>query len=267
MSRFLFLMGLLVSAALHVWLLQIPAHDPPALPPIVVVPVVETELAAIKPKPEPVEIAQAEPPQQPVAEPPPPEPKPEPEPPQPETPQPKLVKVAEPEPTAVKEQGDMAGVADDDPDARDPELRIDWGTRSEALAALDASGMLIVVLNGHRPQPVIKQQIEEHEGAWRRRPYQPAGAVMYSNRLRIVDHVPAFDEVRSTAGLGPDERLAVLVPMKVERVLESAKMRAAFDHGLAMRQIDNFAGRFSLRDGALDFDITHVGQAGRSATQ
>ena len=57
------------------------------------------------------------------------------------------------------------------------------------------------------------------------------------------------------------------VPTHVERVLESAQLQAAFSRGLVMQQIDNFAGRFTLREGRLAFDITHVGQTGRSALQ
>ena len=89
---------------------------------------------------------------------------------------------------------------------------------------------------------------------------------MYSNRLRVVDRVPAFATVLETVRLGAQERLAVLIPMRVERVLESAQMKAAFGRGLVMKQIDNFAGRFTMRDGALAFDITHVGEIPRSAT-
>ncbi len=48
-------------------------------------------------------------------------------------------------------------------------------------------------------------------------------------------------------------------------MLESAQMQAAFHLGLAMAQIDNFAGRFTLHQGSLALDITHVGATGRSA--
>jgi hypothetical protein len=49
-------------------------------------------------------------------------------------------------------------------------------------------------------------------------------------------------------------------------MLGAAQLRAAFDRGLAMREIDNFAGRFAMRHGQLDFDVTHVGSINRSAT-
>jgi len=34
-----------------------------------------------------------------------------------------------------------------------------------------------------------------------------------------------------------------------------------------MKEIDNFAGRFTLRDGALAFDITHIGASHGNAAR
>lgn len=257
-SRAIFILGLVVSVAVHVWLLMLPGQPATmqAVPPMVI-PIVETELAQVD-EPE-TTVAQAD--QTPAPE---PEPEPEPEPQEaPQPPQPDLVKVAETPEAESMPQGDFAG---EETGNKTPLLRIDWGTGDEALATLEAGEMIVVVLDGTGPQPLITQQVVFEDGDWQRRAYQPAGMKQYSNRLRIVEHVPAFDGVHRAAALGGDEHLAVLLPMRVERVLESAQMEAAYHRGLAMTQIDNFAGRFALRDGRLDFDITHVRENARSAT-
>ena len=261
MSRVLFTISFLISVAFHGWLLTLPPRPVEGPRAAVVIPIVETELARVGP-PEIPQLPEPEPPEPQTSpkevEPPQPPPAPA-----PATPQPPMTKVAEAPESASQEPGDFAG---DPQGRRGPDLRIDWGTDQEARAALEAGGMLIVVLNGQGPKPVITQQVVREEGVWRRRSYRPAGATVFSNRLRIVDDVPAFREVRDTVRLSARERLAVVVPMRVERVLSSAQMEAAFSRGLVMRHIDNFAGRFILREGGLAFDITHVRETARSAS-
>ncbi len=250
MSRGSFVFGLLLSVAVHAWLLMLPARGTDEVMPIVV-PIVETELARVEPpRPEPpVEEPGAEAETRRA---------PEPEP----TPQPAMEEVAEADETETDEPGDLAGDSDG---RRTPSLRINWGTGEQALATVAAGEMIIVILGSREPSPVIRHQVSHEHGAWLRGPYQPAGATVYSNRLRIVDHVPAFEKVRRAVALGHDERLAILVPMRVERVLEAAQMEAAFNRGLVMQQVENFAGHFSLGDGTLAFDITHIGASPRSA--
>ncbi len=253
-----FIIGLVVSALLHVWLLMLPAKV--AIPKLVVVPVVETELAEVETPPVETEPVVQPSPQDRAAT---PEPEPQtPEPPLEPLPQPPLVKLADASKSAVEEPGDFAGDADG---RNQPQLRINWGTDEQALAALEVGDMVVVVLDAGQRSPRIKQHVTRESGQWRRRPFQPIGGTPYSNRLRIVDHVPAFDEMRRQVGIGDDERLAVLVPTHVARMLESAQLEAAFRHGLAVQHIDNFAGRFTLRRGRLAFDITGVRQAPGSA--
>lgn len=254
MSRVALVFGLALSLAVHVWLLRLPTGAPTPLPLPPIIPIVETELAMAEPEPEPEPQVEPEPEPQPQAE-----PEPEPELPAP----PPMEKVAEAPDTELEAPGDYAGKADG---AREPDLRINWGSAEEAQEALKVGAMVIVVLETGPDGPVIGQQVDLHEGAWVRRPYRPQGATVYSNRLRIVDEVPAFSLVCSAIGLGLHERLAVLVPMSVERVLESAQMAAAYRSGLAMGQIESFAGRFTLKTSGLGFDITHVGRSERSAT-
>jgi len=284
MSRGTFILGLLLSVAIHAWLVMLPwgrvtVTQPPA--PTIVVPVVETELARLDqvqpdaetevepPAPEPQQTPQPPAPE-PVDEVPPPKPEPEPAPrsdPEPATPvesRLKLVKVAEPDETPQQEPGDFGG----SPEGRhEPQLRINWGTGDQARSALEAGGMILVVLNGTGGDAIISEQVAKDAEIWRRTAYPSTGSTKYSNRLRIVDNVPAFDDVRRAVNLRGQERLAVLLPLHIERVLESAQMEAAYKRGLIMKQIDNFAGRFTLRDGALAFHITHVRANGRKTVR
>ncbi len=259
MSRGTFIVGLVVSVALHVWLMRIPAAPVALPPPTMIVPVVETELANLA---EPDELAMAEPsislPEPVVQESAPPESAPP-----VEQPLPNLTKVAEAPPTQASDPGDFAGA----PRANGPpELRIDWGSGDHALETLDAGDMILVVLDREGDRVVIGQKVVYDAGVWRRSPYRP-GATRYSNRLRIVDEVPAFDAANAAVNLRGEERLAVLLPLRVERTLASAQMEAAYNSGLVMKEIDNFAGRFTLRDGALAFDITHIGASERNVAQ
>lgn len=243
MSWGAFLIGLVVSALVHLWLLGLPRPetDPPAI--VRIVPVVETELARI-------DVPETPPETEPDTGPPPVEPAPD----------PPLTKLFEPPTAGTDERGDLKGTTEGEPS---PELRINWGSDSQAMAVLAAGDMLVVVLDVGGIQPVIKVQVEREGGTWRRRPFK--GAARYSNRLRIVDHVPAFGGMRRALSLRDGERLAILVPNDVERMLESAQMQAAFRQGLTMTQIENFAGHFTLFNGSLAFDVTHVGPATTSA--
>ncbi len=254
MSRGTFIVGLVVSVALHVWLMRIPAGPVALPPPTMIVPVVETELAELVepakpsiPLPEPV-----------AKEPPPPDPVPP-----VEEPLPNMTNVAEAPPTQTPDPGDFAGATKAN---GPPELRIDWGSGDHALDTLDAGDMILVVLDREGDRVVIGQKVVYDAGVWRRSPYRP-GATRYSNRLRIVDEVPAFGAANAAVNLRGEERLAVLLPMRVERTLASAQMEAAYNSGLVMKEIDNFAGRFTLRDGALAFDITHIVASERNAAQ
>jgi hypothetical protein len=239
--------------AVHAGLLSLPrAKAPrPAAPPAVV-PVVETELARVEPeKATPAETAPP-PPLRPT----PPPPAVEPEPPAP-SPQPALAKMAEPSAGPADGRGDLAA----DPDGRrEPELRIDWGTSAEAQAALEAGRMQVVILDSGSGAAIT--HVMEREGsAWQRKPYRPPiTSTRFSNRVRIVDEVPAFSRVRRTAGLAGDERLAILVPVAIERMLQSAQLEAAFRRGLTMSDVLGFGGRFTLDNGNLTVRVTHVQQ-------
>ncbi len=282
MSRTLLIVGLILSIAVHAWLLSaLSGMTVREVEPPFIVPAVQAQIAALlREAPQPPQPQEQEPQpqeQDPTQQepPPPPEPDPEPEPasqaepqpapqaepepqpvPEPEAPRSELVKVFEPPKSSVMTPGDSPG---DFEGSKAPELRIDWGSDEQARAILDAGGMVLAVLDSDGASPVISQQVVREETGWQRRSYQPAQTTLFSNRLRIVDRVPAFGDVRRQVGLRPGERLAVVVPLRVERVLESAQLEAAFNRNLTMAGIDNFAGRFTLDGGRLSFVITHVG--------
>lgn len=296
MSRGAFVTGLMISGLLHFSLLRASmptATNPAAQQPPLRAPVRETELAKLpEPPPPPEETALPQEPKQPVdppaqapaepqkvAEVPPPPPPLEPEPapePSPSVPEPERVETAldspppEPELTKMVEmdapapeelaqsRGDVAGRQDVPPRPPAPELRVDWGDEQTAVETLRVGKMKLAVLRSASPRPVISSQANLTENRWRREAYRPEITVRYSNRLRVVDDVPAFQRVRRELDLQHDERLVVLLPTEVERMLQSAELAAAFERGMDMESVSRFGGRFTTQGSALSFEITRV---------
>ena len=256
MSRGALIIGLIVSTVLHLWLLRADPSkghtDEPlakATEPVQIVPVVELPEPEPAPQPERAEpVMEARPQSPPVPEPPPV--RHQPMPPAPLVPAP-VNKNSVTQRSSVTEQGDFAGA----PEGRQsPVLRINWGSPSEALAVLQAGRMKLVLLEGGS----IRHQVDRRDHAWKIAPYRPEAQTTYSNHLRIVDEVPAFADVVSNIVLAPRQRLAVLLPVSTEQHLQSAQMRAAFERGLTMNEVRNFAGHFVLKGKELAFDVTHV---------
>lgn len=328
-SRIAFMVGLVLSGALHFWLLR-PSTGPSApvaaenVPPGM--PVIETELAraavienepatpepAPAPPPskevEPAPLAQAalsaEPPAEPTVdqvalerlfEPVAPDPEPDPVT-EPEI-DPPSDKPEEQVTSEVVERADPIAVAHDPPlsssadsslaalrlkiaaatarrdaaaandavsvDAasartQGPELRIDWGDRAAVLKVLQVGNMKLAVLRNADPGPMIVDEVAPGGGAWSRAPYRQPASNRFSNRLRVVDDVPAFSDIRRAVRLRPDERLVVLVPSEVERTLQTAQISAAFKAGMTMESIRSFGGRFSIRDDRLEFEVSQI---------
>ncbi len=297
MSRRAFLIGLLISALLHFSLLRCsgptPAANNDAEAPLIAK-VMETEL----PEPEqpeqqqPKQPKQPEKPAQPEQEaPPPPEPAtpeqepPTPEPaPQPDSPEPPaapeppeptapekpaepepapesadLERIAEAEPAASMEsEGDFRGRVDAPERPPAPELRIDWGSESVAIETLRTGDMKLAILKDAEPRPIITSEARRDDDRWTRTPYRGGVRTRYSNRLRVVDNVPAFQRARRDLDLSADERLVVLVPTSVERMLESEQLATVFQRGLDLQDVRRFGGRFTLERSNLGFEITRL---------
>jgi hypothetical protein len=164
--------------------------------------------------------------------------------------------------SSIESPGDFAG------DTRGlvrPTLRIDWGTPAHAQTTLRTGRMQLVILHGRGPTLAITHELEDEDDTWRRRAYQPSlGTTRFSNRLRIVDDVPAFRNIRAAARLDGRERLAVLVPVPIETLFETGQLEAAIRHGLALEEISSIAGRFTVdRAGVLAFEVTDVQERNR----
>jgi hypothetical protein len=231
--------GLVASVLVHVWLLRIPARPTAPAPAVIPAPDAPTVVPAPQPEPDPDPEPPAPAPTRVAAEPPP------------------LERTFEADRTESTQRGDLVG----DPEGRpQPILRIDWGNARQARTVLEAGGMQVVILDTRSAPPIITHQVALDEGAWQRQPYRPpAGTTRYSNRLRIVHDVPAFQEIRRRARPVGHERVAVLVPVDVEQKLETAQVEAAFQRGLTMQEISSFAGRFTVSEIGLAFEIVHVG--------
>lgn len=134
----------------------------------------------------------------------------------------------------------------------DPVARIAWGDPAEALRALDHGRMLLVRVNDGLE---IVGGLERFAGGWRRAEAMPSlGA--YSNRVRVVDHVAAFDEPARLCG--PGEHLAVVVPIGLERRFESAMRDAATRAGLLWSNVSACYGRLAPTPSGIEFVIDRV---------
>ncbi len=255
MSRSIFIFGLIVSAALHaaaLWWPHEQADD-------VEKQVAETPRVQVLPMPMPVAERQDRVPErkpEPAARPDPPRERERAEPQRRESvQQPLPPRRTSPTLAEPADRGDFAGTSDAQPR---PALRIDWGSPKEARQVLQDGGMRLVVIDAPSSGVMIVSQLEWVETRWQVRPYVPAVGPAYSNRLRIVDDVPAFAAAVRAARLGSGQRLAVLVPDKIEHMLDAAQLAAAYRHGVGLAEVRNFGGSFEQAGRGLAFRITRI---------
>jgi len=162
------------------------------------------------------------------------------------------------EPTAkAAERGSFSGSLAAEPDevSVEPALRIDWGSTFEAVRVMSAGGMRLVVIGGGGGAS-IRGEVVRQGGGWAVRGLSDGEATGYSNRLRIVDGVPAFEAAGSVKRAG--ERLAVLVPPGVERMLTGARRSAVSSRGVSSGEVRAVAGRFVMRSGGVGFEVSDV---------
>ena len=155
--------------------------------------------------------------------------------------------------TKNKKQGDFAGDVDGN---LEPILRLDWGDSSHARKVIEAGKMKLVLLeldNSFNKQVTWDDQNQYHLAEIQ---YDPR--ISYSSSLRIVDNVPAFQDVKAMISLGPGQHLAVLVTMELEQRLEAVKISEAVRQGLEMKNIKVFGGRFRIVSNELLFEITKI---------
>ena len=80
----------------------------------------------------------------------------------------------------------------------------------------------------------------------------------HGNSLRIVDNVPAFAAIKNSLKIPSSDHLAVLVPVNIERIIESAKITEVSRRSLSLRDVKVLGGRFNVADGKVIFIIEKV---------
>jgi hypothetical protein len=138
------------------------------------------------------------------------------------------------------------------PVPQDPVARIAWGDASAAMRTIDIGRMALVIVNDDLK---VVASIDGSTGAWARAGL-PSRMSTFSNRVRVVDHVSAFAAFARFCQ--PNEHLAVLVPIGLERRIDGAMDQAARGEGLSRRQVAACYGRLEPRQGALEFVIDRV---------
>ena len=132
-----------------------------------------------------------------------------------------------------------------------PMLKIEWGSPSQAKRIIDLSGMVLVVLDR---QTAIRKQVKLVAGRWVATPFT-MNESDFSNSLRVVTAVRAFQDAVQAAKPNPGELLAVLMPLNLERQIHSAQQSVANGAGLLLDEISSFHGRFDMGYSGLRFKI------------
>jgi len=262
MSKFGLTLGLIISVILHAWLFRYglsPASaDNTDQPDTSDIPVAAVDIAKIAEPPEPAkveEVAVKETPVEPIK---PIEPVEEVEPvkKQPEPPKvaqiPELVESGKKQITAQDQPGDFTGETDG---VSDPVVRINWGNLKNAVAILETSGMKLVI---YESGGSVKRQVNIEGSRVSIKPLRIEPTIKYSDSLRIVDKVPAFAPITRSLKISASDHLAVLVPVSVERIIESAKIAEVSRRSLSLRDVKVIGGKFNVTDGKVIFIIEKV---------
>ena len=151
------------------------------------------------------------------------------------------------------EHGDFAGSMDGIERAI---LRINWGSTAQAIATLRACDMRLVILE---PDGSISRELMPVSASlWQVRPLAVQAGLRYSDAIRLVNNVPAFTSARVYTKTGSGQSLAVLMPVDLEKMIETKKITYIYQRGLEMRDVSTFGGYFSIHNGNVDFVIDKI---------
>ena len=261
MSKFGLTTGLIISVMLHIWLLggSVAIDSKPVysqkLEQMAIVDVVEIEQipqssTEVKTLDEPRDTQKIESKEKPAKEQqkqksevsPPKEPEPLP-----------LASSRKPLKSESMEKGDFAGNEDG---KNQPVLRINWGTIAGTEQSIKTGKMKLVTLG---PGNTILNEVKKSDkGKWQRMPIRFNAADVYSDCIRVVDRVPAFQQLKSNLPLNNGEKLAVLVPVSLEKKIEQAKLIALANKGLGLKDVEIFGGRFAVNGSRIFFEIDKI---------
>lgn len=140
-----------------------------------------------------------------------------------------------------------------------PSLHIDWGDRDHSLEVIRAGQMQLVVIDTDRPgQTAVQYRVHRDGSGWRVSPWWRESNMTYSSTVRVVHNVRAFAHVVRELDLPAHQKLAVLLPQHVDRMMRSAQLAAALSQDLDLTRVRRCAGRFNVQRDALAFDITAI---------
>lgn len=134
----------------------------------------------------------------------------------------------------------------------EPVARIAWGSAQEASQAVDIGRMRLVAVDDDLK---VVAGISGSGASWSRTPPPPEMGV-YSNRVRVVDHVAGFSAQAELCGSG--EHLAVIVPVGLDRRIERAMDKAAWREGLTRDQVAACYGRLVTHPTGMEFEVDRV---------
>ncbi|MBI9018441.1 MAG: hypothetical protein JEZ07_14405 [Phycisphaerae bacterium] len=153
--------------------------------------------------------------------------------------------------SSAEHKGDFAG---DKYGSKQPMIRIDWGTQSHALNIIKTGNMKLVILNNQNI--IIAEVIYDINNKWTQQSMVYNPGIKYSDKLRIVEAVPAFANAKKYLKTDSRNKLAILIPVAIEIQIEYAKKTTIIQN--SAKKIDAFGGNFYLENNKVKFNITQI---------
>ncbi|MSQ90752.1 MAG: hypothetical protein EXS01_05075 [Phycisphaerales bacterium] len=138
------------------------------------------------------------------------------------------------------------------PPPQEPIARIAWGDAKSVGRTIETGRLRLVAVDADLK---VVGGVEHKDGVWKRTEV-PAQLASYSNRVRVVQHVPGFADPAATCVGG--EHLAVAVPVGLERRIEDAMSLAARKAGISRQQVAACFGKLVINPTGLEFQIDRI---------
>jgi hypothetical protein len=161
--------------------------------------------------------------------------------------------------STVKTKGDFTGSQEG---VDQPVMRINWGTPYDAERFLEIGKMKLIILG---PDDTFKDEVKRsNSGNWQRAPIHYNSTIVFSNAIRVVDQVPAFEQIKKQLSLKAGEKLAVLVPITIEKIIETTKLTAVSKRDLTMNDVKTLGGHFFVLEDKIFFEIDRIQERSNS---
>ena len=181
---------------------------------------------------------------------------------QPQTPQPKAQPSPRQAPTASRPPTRF-GTRTGERDGKSFVPRVNWLGYEQAVRAIEASGMKIVVLEPAQRgrQRSIVAEVLRDRGSWTARPYRPPSFGRREGNHFVSEPAvlaPVRAALQRSGVLAGGRQIAVMFPDDLYGRIVASGLAAASRRGLLTDQIALFEGHFETGGGGVEFRVTGV---------